>query len=103
MITESAISCGVVEMYDLEDGPKSLIRDASTKYAEGREWGEKFVHIIFSDAVRRGHGSKLAAVITKENLGALYTTRARKNPNSPNNIKTWMWSVNWDAVEKYLK
>ncbi len=107
MITESDISCGVSQLSRLGRPPKTLIREAFDHNEAGKEWSGEFIHLLFSDSLGRGDtlrgGQKLAEVIRKENLGRLFVTRSRKNPNSPNQIKTWMWSINWQEVKNYLR
>jgi hypothetical protein len=103
MISGTDISCGVYQLSDLGNSAKRLIQEAWDHNEGGAEWAEEFIHLIFSDNTSRGRGDNLAQVIKTKKLGPIYTTRPRKNPNSTNNIKTWVWSVNWDKVEKYLK
>ena len=107
MITESDISCGVAQLSRLARRPKALIREAFDHNEQGKEWAEEFIHLLWSDnlgatGTTRG-GEKLAKVIKEEKLGKLFVTRARRNPNSDNQIKTWMWAVNWRAVKEYLR
>ncbi len=107
MITESDISCGVAQLSRLHHTPKTLIQEAFNHNEAGKEWAEEFVHLLWSDNLGRGvalrGGEKLAKVVRAENLGALFVTRSRRNPNSGNQIKTWMWAVNWQAVRNYLQ
>ncbi len=107
VITKTDISCGVAQLSRLNRTPKVMIREAYEHNEEGKEWAEEFIHLLWSDnlgatGTTRG-GQKLAIVIREEKLGKLFVSRARRNPNSGNQIKTWMWAVNWRAVKEYLK
>ena len=44
---------------------------------------------------------KLWAYIKKHKLGTVMKTRARRNPNSGNNIVVYVWSIDHTALKKH--
>lgn len=68
---------------------------------------QNFRYVIFSEAVyrpaanRRGYGRAFAAFIRSEKLGKVSTTGWNVNPNSGNNLKAWIWTVDWTALQKW--
>ncbi len=110
-VDNSDISCGVDCIIDLSlDAFKTeLKKGQGIKQSDG--WGHYYYEVeptfakgysyIFSDSVVNGNGQAIADFIRKHKLGSLIATRPRKNPNSGNMIKIWIWRFNgkrnWDA------
>lgn len=52
-------------------------------------------YLTFTDAIYNSNGGKRLAQYIKDNkLGTLVSPRERKNPNTGNTIKIWVWSPN---------
>ncbi len=101
-IATAKISCGVRELTGLYRPPKELIHQVMKAKGKPHRF-EDFIHVLFSDRCNAvaNNGTRLANLIEEEKLGRLQVTRPRKNPNSGNQIQTWMWSVNWARVKEY--
>lgn len=97
----SDISCGVRELVDLYDDPKTLIHNLLTdEYLDYDENQFRFSQVIFSDNLtesgrkrRRCGGIELAKFIRDNKLGTLVESRTIVNRNTGNKIKTWIWNV----------
>lgn len=95
----SEISCGVREVTVGGRTPEQIIRDLfRDEYDDAGDI--YFSQVIFSDNLtedgikkRRVYGEEFADYIRKNNLGTVIATRAIKNRNSGNKIKTWVWNV----------
>ena len=61
----------------------------------------KCAYIVFTDNNNHTRGIELARFIRKRHLGTLINTGQRKNPNSGNLVKLWIWAPNEDAVNKW--
>jgi len=56
----------------------------------------RFSHVIFSEA-RDGagdYGERFAAFIRRNKLGDVVASLRRVNPNSGNQVKCWVWTLN---------
>ncbi len=85
--------CGVKEFHGMSGTPKDVLMNISgDKYHRYDE--EEFAYVVFTDLARRTLGDRLSKYITNHNLGTMYNIRTRKNPNSGNKIKMWIWSLN---------
>lgn len=91
------ISCGVTYLYGLNDSPETIVHRAmQQRKVNDRAVKEAF--IIWSD-VDGSMGSRLAQYIQgRPDLGPVLETEARRNPNSGNLIKVWVWQVNWPDI-----
>ena len=116
--------CGVKELNRLSDynTPRSALegfgtaiynvdRYKETGYREHK--GEPLVqrdnfrYAVFTCAWSRSsmpktYGQGFADYIIKHNLGEVIETGVHINPNSNNNLKVWLWTVDHDAVRKHL-
>ena len=64
----------------------------------------RFRYILFSQARQEAdYGFRLAAFVRDKQLGSLVETDFHLNPNSGNMLKVWIWTVNHDATEQWLK
>lgn len=109
-LDSSQISCGISELFDLENSPSSTLTHAFTMsywpYGSPEEKeiiGLDFAFVIFSDTVQRGYGSKLAAFIKSHKLGTIIPSQIKTNPNTKNKIRMWIWQINPTALERWLK
>lgn len=97
--------CGLDEIDGLCDSPvATLLEVADEKYGDYLDAQQAF--ILFTDVMskKRGNsrGEKLAGYIKKNGLGTVVMTqRAKKNPNSGNMIKAWVWSPNERALRAW--
>lgn len=63
-----------------------------------------FRYAVFSQAGARGaYGQRFAAYITENNLGEVIETGRHVNPNSGNQLKVFVWTVDHDAVKLWMK
>lgn len=90
-ILASYLSCGVSTLKGLSHSTpeqivyKILRERAPTDYKKIRE-----AFVVFSDT-SKGPGNRLYAYIKEKNLGNIVEFGPRKNPNTGNLIKLWVW------------
>lgn len=55
-----------------------------------------FSHVIFSEAnnEHRRYGENFATYIRRNKLGTVVASERRVNPNSGNQVKFWVWTLN---------
>lgn len=60
----------------------------------------RFSHVIFSEAKNGSgnYGERFAAYIRRNNLGDVVASGRRVNPNSGNQVKCWVWTLNKRAL-----
>lgn len=64
----------------------------------------RFRHVIFAQARQdSSYGFDLAKLIGEKLLGTVVDTPFQVNPNSGNELKVWLWTVDHDAVKKWAK
>ena len=94
--------CGVRELSGIRDHrtPEKTLRDAFEGYEGELDDGKKclnlnFCHIIFTDVVgyRPTYGDFLAQYIEANGLGVVTFSVVRKNPNTGNQLRVWVWSL----------
>lgn len=91
-LCESRISCGVNEIYGLQH-PRGAIEDfLYSIYREVIE-GNAPAFYIFSDKVS-GNGKNIVETLLNMDCGTIYETDWKKNPNTGNYIKVWVWGIN---------
>jgi hypothetical protein len=68
----------------------------------------RFRYLTFSEAQSKnakpnenGYGSTFAALLTKLNVGQVISTGWNLNPNSSNNLKVWVWTIDHDVLRKW--
>lgn len=115
-ITRTHISCGIDQLSDL-DIPTVTLKvvtrfyqweiDAHSKSMRsqiGRGGSPTPTFIIFSDVNgSMFNGPQLAAYITKHKLGDITKSPYAVNHNTGNNIRIWVWRVNWKALFKWAE
>ena len=63
-----------------------------------------FRYAIFSQAHKESaYGLKFAAFIRDQGLGTLEETGFSSNPNSGNQLKAWIWTVDHDALRSWAE
>lgn len=102
--------CGISfwDGLDNVDPHDTLMAMCEAKYpGVDEEWGDdedgvKQAFIIFADVVGE-NGEALAAYIKKNDLGYTISTLQKKNPNSGNLIKCWIWSPKERNLKAWYK
>lgn len=98
------ISCGVSLLSGLYGAQPQIIVDKILR--ERATSDSKYIReafVVFSDVDRQGTltgGNALCEYIRKNNLGEIVELGPRKNPNSGNMIKIWMWAPPHESLEK---
>ena len=107
---ESTNCCGVDEIAGLADTPEETLKDVCyEKYPLKNsncwydEEGEEQAFILITDTVKRGFDKKLVDYIRLNKLGVVIGTKPKKNPNSGNRIRAWLWSPNEKNLNKWFK
>jgi hypothetical protein len=93
--------CGIREIDGLSGHrtPEAVLKDLRGRFHEDHKWR----HAVFSQAGKRStYGKRFAAYITKEKLGTVVETETKVNPNSKNPLKAFIWTIDWDAMRKWL-
>lgn len=107
---EETPCCGVQFIDSIQDEtPKeTLLAVCAKKYEDGEnEWGDysdpwEQAFLVFTDNVSDSdYGNKLAKYITEHKLGGVKATRQRRNPNTTNMIKVWVWTPNERNLKKW--
>ena len=64
---------------------------------------DRFRYVVFTQAKKAdGYGIRFAELIEDQGLGEIIETKFRVNPNSGNNVKVWVWTVDHKAVKEWL-
>ena len=101
-INYTLISCGVKQLYSLgaaNRNPREIIRHA-------KDYMDVCAFFIYSDIVPnrgRSAGEKFTDFILEHELGTVFETDLRKNPNSGNRIRVWTWAPSKDNIRVYLR
>jgi hypothetical protein len=113
--------CGLRELHGLEwearEGPayamKEFIHAACPKRQEFKWRDGKYIkqylsrlyfsHVVFSEAKdgAGAYGEQFAAYIKKNKLGDVVASQRRVNPNSGNQVKLWVWTLNKQELVKW--
>lgn len=82
--------------------PKTLYMDLSS-HGSGYEKPQvvRCAFIAFTEARAAGYGKKLRDYIIKHKLGTVTETENKMNTNSGNNIRVYMWGVDFAALEQF--
>ena len=89
--------CAIKEICSLNRTPKSTLRDV--KYEVAQHYLSQ-AFFLFTDIKRSKKGEALARYITDNNLGKVTQTEYAKNPNSPNQVRIWVWKVKKSEFNK---
>lgn len=67
--------------------------------------GTRIPYIVFGDVDRGGTvcGLHYAKVIKDNNLGEIWVSEQKRNINSGNPVNFFVWTVDWDAYEKFSR
>jgi hypothetical protein len=106
-ISESRMSCGVLELSDMKSDPiKTLYAIATHLYHPAR--GAPAAFVLWSDVTLkavRSNGQALASMISQLELAAngLTTTAPHENPKTSNPIQVYLWSLPHDKFREWYK
>ena len=65
---------------------------------------EKFRYVMFTQAKKStDYGERFAAFLAKKRLGDLLETGFHVNPSADNNLKVWIWTVDWRCVRQWFE
>lgn len=102
--------CGILELDGLreyrtaEDVLQDFVRETVIPDEHGhilqRNPG---AFVLFSEARSGKYALKLKEVILKERLGAVFVSPSRRNPNSLNMIRVYLWTIDQARLKKYAK
>lgn len=102
-ILEETSCCGVDELDGLSKKPERILRDLCFDKYDEEEGGWKHAFLLFTDVTANKNGARLARYIKNKGLGITTTLHAKRNPNSGNRVKAWLWSVNEPELKKWFK
>lgn len=97
--------CGVKEIsgirYDYRHPrPLKMLRDIWAM-AERAKWG--FAFLVFTDHNSTRNGQKFAEFLRKHDLGEIVETKKKRNSNSGNMVRVWVWGVNKRKMKAFAK
>lgn len=102
--------CGIRELNNLSRfGNEVAALKSFAKFVyDPSKLNSQFRFAVFSEAnnyrTKAGYGSRFAAFIRENKLGAVIETEGwATNPNSGNPLKVWVWTVDHDAVKEWVK
>jgi len=120
-IEQSQISCGVFELFNLTQYTISVKETSAgaimertlipiekilcTTFFQCEDCNDvgQCAFIIFSDVhdSMNKRGEEYADFIEENNLGTVHRSVLKRNPNSSNRIRVYLWSVDWDRYSKW--
>lgn len=93
--------CGVYEIHGIQQEgktPKSIVKEIAVDYFYENS---RCAYYIFTCQSSKSIGKRLAKFVESNGLGTVTTLTSKRNPNSGNMIKMWMWAVNMGGLNKY--
>ena len=90
----STSCCGLNEIHGVGYPPKDILLYVGERFVEQEE---RVPFYFFTDTREVGGGSdgkNLASYITKHKLGRIVQSRYKRNPNSGNMLRVWIWETN---------
>lgn len=107
-IQQLAGCCGIKELTDLvaKGDPVLNMKDFVSQAYDRELFNGKFRYGIFAEANQfdsnaKTYGRQFAKLIIDNKLGTLVETERNVNPNSGNEVKVWVWTINHEAVKKW--
>lgn len=95
--------CGVREIGELSS-LRSPVEQLRAFAREAYPYNSRFRYALFSQARKRSkYGDLFAAFIREERLGTVIETEWKRNPNSGNPLKIFLWTVDHPAVKRWMK
>lgn len=98
-IEDHEMSCGVRIAYELHPAPLQAALEIARALYDKAELDDDQTRsaalVIFSDqADRKSNGYRLAAMLRNLQCGTVTASEVRRNPNSGNRIRVWVWAPN---------
>lgn len=119
MLRQSDISCGVFELFDLlpfkakyendkyiayQQSIEEYLIDTFYRCEEENDVGQP-AFIIFSDIYLikpKSNGEIVANFVEENKLGEIHRSIAKRNPNTGNRIRVYLWNVNWRNYSNWI-
>lgn len=98
----STSCCAVDDIGGLSDTKSPCLAVQYTAHKQFSE-EEPAAFYIFTETTKGSYGRRLKAYIEKRGLGSVVVAPAKKNPNSENSVRPYMWVVNRGALRKFWK
>lgn len=97
--------CGLREIEQLSGRtPKKSMKLVCNDLINGFDGRTSGAFILFTGIKRSKYGEKFQEFIEQNELGEVIVTKEKKNPNSGNNLKVWVWAIEPKKLKKwYLK
>jgi hypothetical protein len=113
--------CGLYELFELnqdrsaEQTLKQFVQKSGYKYkplwTDNDEYDKPFSHVIFTAAHQRkakfddpehpSYGTRFAEFIKANKLGSVTESATTENPNSGNQLRVYVWAVDWTKVKAW--
>lgn len=102
-ITNSVVSCGILEVYSITEDPAKVMYALGTHlYHPAR--GNPAAFILFSGIAEGGNASLLAKYISEAFKAVCHChPYAVENPKTANFINWWMWEIPHDEFKVWWK
>lgn len=93
--------CGLKEIDWLSTDPKlDVLEVCEERFDEG----DKFAFVLFTDISTSDYGRNLSSYISRRGLGRIVKTKSKKNHNSGNMLKVYVWEISTGNLKSwYLK
>lgn len=104
VINRTSSCCGVGEIEGLYGITTKNVKDTLLEIGENHfPLDEKYPLYFWADIVRngKGNGKTLCDYIRSQNIGFVYRSKTKKNPNSGNYINSYLWNVNHIEFRKW--
>lgn len=98
-ITPSHGCCGMYEISSLNPTPVETLSLFIQQYRNVHANNGLLATAIFTDSVIRGRGTNLAAYILLHGLGHITESPIVYNPKSGNEMRIWIWLIDWAALD----
>ncbi len=101
--------CGVRELYGITGYQKRYLNTVIRRLVTENVIGTERLYcgaLVFTQAAgisKVSYGERLAKNIADNNLGTVTKLEPFKNPNTGNNITTFLWVLDYKGILKYMK
>jgi len=93
--------CALRELEDIclwDSRPKRVVNDVCESRFEDEQ---DCAFYLFTDVAPYKHGESLKVYIIENRLGSVMETKGKRNPNSSNNVRCYIWKVNNTKLKKW--